>query len=258
MRTKKVVSACLAATLFTLGATLPIEAYATNYEGIFKGTFQYTDNVPEYDLTGAGTTPFTFEFVFSDPADSTASELYGGLPDPVRSATLTVNGISHSLPSDFNVDIRKGILPGSTGPYAYFIFEGSDPTGTEFGMNVFQINTLFGGTALNDPFSAVAPFDDWLGYVSDGRLNYFNDVFYALSFDSVSVAAVGDPVPPPAPPIYWCYDPPNIYCSSPPSFGPNLLAAPEPTGWALMIAGFGLTGAMLRRPRRACIPRELR
>ena len=34
---------------------------------------------------------------------------------------------------------------------------------------------------------------------------------------------------------------------APPSNG----GVPEPASWALMIAGFGLTGAMLRRRRRA-------
>lgn len=35
----------------------------------------------------------------------------------------------------------------------------------------------------------------------------------------------------------------------------NLVAIPEPAGWAMMIAGFGLTGAMLRRrPRMRFVP----
>jgi hypothetical protein len=36
-------------------------------------------------------------------------------------------------------------------------------------------------------------------------------------------------------------------------FDASLLGVPEPASWAMLIAGFGLTGAAMRRRRRATV-----
>lgn len=76
---------------------------------------------------------------------------------------------------------------------------------------------------------------DTVGFATDPRVNYtaFTDRFV----DNLDAA----------------FDPVNQASTSNGYWGPNLLIAgagvPEPASWAMLIAGFGLAGAMMRRRR---------
>ncbi len=110
----------------------------------------------------------------------------------------------------------------------HFVFTEIGPVTLTTGSGYMVVGTM--------PLGTRYAFDN-IGFATDSRINYtaFSDRYVnnlSADFNPTNGASVSDG--------YW---------------GPNLLIAgagvPEPTSWAMLIAGFGLIGACLRRRRAA-------
>jgi len=163
---------------------------------------------------------------------------------PITSASMTINGITREIGAADNALIYFGVLGSSTG------------------ISVTAEQSLFGPTAQISGsllgqiyFGAVSPFSlttDFSGAVAGS-----GDVGLANSFHIRTDPYGGTPSE-----TFGSLIPNSVRIGSPetaggqgngngPGGGPS--GVPEPASWAMMIAGFGLTGAAMRRRRRSPI-----
>lgn len=204
--------------------------------------------VDKIGLFGAPTTDFqstTYRAVYvfdtsvgfvANPTNG-SEEVTGGTffnppsPSPVVSAAITVNGVTLNLGASF-----YGTYYSRTGQGSSAILAEADadpaldqgtyasPYGTTFFQSVFRLGDFYGLPLAMPASYAFTAADNPRGRFSflalDGQRNILNDTGFDLVPTSLTIGAPagggGGPVP-------------------------------EPSTWAMLILGFGVAGAMLRR-----------
>jgi len=174
-----------------------------------------------------------------------SDELFGGsiygIASPILSSSITINGITREIGGANNGDLLFGYLGAFGGPKGIkALSQQSQSTPTGFingGQNAQIILDPSPAFSLTDVFSSPLTGD------SDPALNGF-----AISISSF--AGPGGFL------SFGTLKPSTVLIGLPgsaggqgPGDGPGPGAVPEPASWAMMIAGFGLTGAAMRRRR---------
>ena len=213
--------------------------YLISYSGVVTSGLDTTGMfyAPNTDLVGK---TVQMDFVLTLPTPGAISEgtgisnrLYGGLsysaPSPLT-ASVTMNGVTHDNDGLFNGDTRRSTTPGANSIYAVAyqqrfadgIFSSRQFVGSASGP-AFNLSSLNLGGLVDANVGGVGSF-------------FFNDRFFP-SFDAINVAGGEFTVNAVKVSEYTAPDPSGA-------------AVPEPQTWALMIAGFGLVGRMLRYRRQ--------
>jgi len=194
-------------------------------------------SAPAFATTYSNTTPV----VVIDGGETTSSIAIAGVSGNITSLTLTLNGLSHTYPDDLvfgllNEDLGLGFvfMSGAGGSIdissvnltfsdfaAGFLPEsfvgGQITSGTYLPSNYGQYEFTF--------FDNATSFADYNGFSANGAWTlYVDDIFPA---DGGSLAGG------------WSLDITTDAVTGP--------AVPEPATWAMMIGGFALAGAAMRR-----------
>jgi|KBSMisStaDraftv2_1062788.scaffolds.fasta_scaffold09899_8 hypothetical protein len=205
-------------------------------DGVAAGAFGYGGG----DLTGQSfkavyrltfPTPGAFTFVNNDFA-----ETYGGdnsaTPSPVYSARLTINGVTETL---YGTWWGYAYLQNGLGTYL-----GADGIGNQVNdyyydgityRNSYLVNSIYSDV---DDFVHSTNFSAPLDYTflpGDTRNSEFQIITHDFS--------------------RYTYQFAEGHLSSQ---RVTIAAVPEPVTWTMMLAGFGLTGATMRRRRAAVAP----
>lgn len=136
---------------------------------------------------------------------------------PITSVTITVNGVSTSFSAPYSGEIRK-----QDGSYLYARAFGDLPTGGQY--RPYASTTISGiswPTSLDEAYASSANCPGCASFSISKPVpgqNYDYTSYAIIDVKRVSIAAV-----------------------------------PEPTTWALMIGGFGMAGAALRRRRTLAV-----
>lgn len=220
----------IAILLFGLPATAPAATYLISISGnISKGT----DIPGVFGTSGASLVGLPFSASFSyDPTLGirekmpNSDTLYGGDVDgdisPSDGLTFLLGGKTFKVRGRAGTAIVEANDPGSEG-YSYFAFQ--DQTPSPYGLLI--ANSTFFIWHPNSPQSNLEnPYtgSDLSGW---GQLSFsqqINGGFYpslSVEFEKFNIAAS--------------------------STGSPATAVPEPTSWAMMIAGFGVIGGAMRR-----------
>jgi hypothetical protein len=213
-----------AAEFYHLRWTGPIDrgTDTTNYFGLGS------------DLTGATVAvDYAFDMGVGDGCCDPNSYLHYGYgdyynnPDPLRSpgrVTVTINGISYwrlgNTYSEYFRDLDRDAGTVNTQVLVWDIdYSGQD--GSTLGFQ-YRASDIPPGTGMFDPFSITQVFG---GNVSaqrdDGHMGRYAQFYFEFGGQANAFSLTR--------------------------------AVPEPASWALMIAGFGMTGAALRRRRAAVV-----
>ena len=189
---------------------------------------------PDTDMTGAA---YILTYRYDRELGQTSSNIYGdtssgGLPypksGPIISTKLTINGITRSIPSDYENDVNVyTFIPYTRSVISYESLSYAPHGSLRQETGVYMYTKAFGPvtTSLDSNIGPVTVGVDYgafyVSYVGSNPYSYTEvDTFIFGEF-------LGTPV--------------NATFS--------VSDLPEPAGWALLIAGFGLTGAAARRRR---------
>jgi hypothetical protein len=182
-------------------------------------------------LSGAGTTGVNYGISFSANAvavclNSTTTTCSnastGGLVPTSNKGALGLANSGVAI-MDFSsaytgaIGFRYAIASGVGFIKAY---DGVGGTGTQL-VNLALFANATGCPAYSAPLCTFGP--GGLGFLTNVRSLVFGGAAGGVVWDDITLGAGNDPLPPPA------------------------LAVPEPAAWAMMLAGFGLAGVMLRR-----------
>ena len=168
----------------------------------------------------------------------------GADPDPIGSKR--VYRIRLDGATDISGDLlTNGVLPAGAAAVQKALFVDVQAALTAVGLNsVEKLEALTFGPILNDGSISMYIASDNDFSVTQNGSNVQFDVCARTGFASVQVA-LGS-----ACPDSYALIPTNIYAFK--ISGPDAVGVvPEPASWALMIAGFGLTGARVRRRKLA-------
>jgi len=206
----------------TVATAAPNVANATVVTLTFEGTVtRGIDDLGLFGATGADLAgeSFSSEFQFNDLAFTTGRHIASGgtsigAPDPTVSASITIGGVSMSLPAFTDSEFFQGsyTLPGAA------VFPGIAKV-SEFGpagdvvMSVENVLPSLVGSTLTIFTGPFAPFDDGSLFL----VGMANNILFNL--DLATVSPITAPVS----------------------------GIPEPSAWALMILGFAGVGAAMRR-----------
>jgi hypothetical protein len=223
-----VALASLASALACLGAS-PAAAAAT-------GTLTFTQPTGSVSSTDSIDVDYT---VALDPgSDPITTDSSGNISSGVTDADLVAAGIDPTLVdhSDINVSFAcSGTFTTGCGgpPYDFSFASGTGSLSFVSNLDIepgTSTNFLFGTFT---PTGGVAPYGTYTFYDAavfaqfyDASNNHLGDVAF---FDTCGSQTAG--------------------CAFTRTVDSGPLAVPEPASWALMIGGFGLTGAVLRRRR---------
>jgi hypothetical protein len=172
-----------------------------------------------------------------DGGETASSIIVSGVTNPISGLSLTLNGLSHTYPDDLvfallNEDLGLGLVfmsgvGGSTDiSNVNLTFADGNPSlpesfvGGQIVSGAYQVSN-FGGYQFTF-YNNVSSFAGFDGLAANGTWTlYVDDVFPADGGN----AAGG-----------WSI-----------SFNGTASPAPEPASWAMMIGGFGMIGATMRR-----------
>jgi len=223
----------LALALASLTVIAPA-AHAAQRVATFTGTvLSGSGDASLFGVTSLAGYGFTATYVYDDSlgtrqtlADSDTA--YGGATfgtaNPLISATLTINGQSVDFLSPVFGEASVASAPGS----AAFLTDGVDFAGFVAHYRNFDFNVT---GAL--PSSLDVPFS---GAVTGGSHFFYQDYFSGPFGGSAIASAVGS------------LEATHLTIAAVGAGG-----VPEPASWALLICGFGLAGAALRRSRRGAV-----
>jgi hypothetical protein len=216
--------------LLAAGVGAAILAGSPASAAVMMATFYASTDFGGYDYAGlfgapgsslaykAATLSFTYDTALGDLIESGGQTLYGGTiygsVSPIISASVTIGEVTHALDLSY-----YGYVSSQAGAWTWLSGKQETPgnIATEFSAQVYYDAS----GDLETPFLAYAS--------GGGSLRIYKPDDYAellaetdFNLGGVEVTYVGPSAPGPV---------------------------PEPTTWALMIAGFGLAGAALRRRR---------
>jgi hypothetical protein len=193
-------------------------AYGFDQTGVFAA--------PGSDLTGySWVATYTYDkalggYQFTDGVNydnSYGGPGYGIAGSPVLSSTITINGVTRSLPGAW-----AGYAYTGTYPFVQHYNQDYSDDGITYISNYNNNYSYVAGTpaSLDQNFGPVASAISY-GYTQWEAFDYTTSTYTEYAYASMSTDAV--------------YSVGN--------------AVPEPASWALMITGFGLVGAAVRRRR---------
>jgi hypothetical protein len=191
----------------------------------YTATYRFDTNVNFNANTTNGTEDVTGGSFFN-PA----------LASPLISASLTINGMSVSLNGLYDSQYFRANGQGQSNvsTLAQRELTGNPaPYGGELFQRVFQFtNNVYGGPSLTQP----GTFNFTAADNPGGNFSYFNrDAMGNLSGPTTGLSIT----------------PTSLVIAAAPVVTPPTGGVPEPASWAMMITGFGLAGAALRRRRLA-------
>lgn len=215
--------ACAAAALLTAMPAAAIVKVAT-YTGTVSAGFDTTGvfGTPGTDLAGLRyVTRYTYDRTLG--ADQTSDGLtydrslgYAYQGNPVISASITINGVTKVLPGDYYGEVYTTTAGFEGHVNWYGFYDGL----TLVDSRIQNYDYAPAPASLDQSWGPVAQTGRGQGYASFSTTSFADVIESAYAYlNADGTYSVTDPVP-------------------------------EPSTWALMIAGFGLVGAALRRRER--------
>ena len=242
-------SGLLALALFAGASPAFADIRVLTFEGVVQSG---SDGANQFGIGGGSLAnlPYVQNFTYDTSGGVHIStflgdQLFGGsiygIASPILSSSITINGVTHEIGGADNGDLLFGYLGAFGGPKGIKVLSQqsqSTPTGfISAGQNAQMILNPSPAFSLTDVFSSPLTGD------SDPALNgfvisvsYFAGPGGFLSFGTLKPSTV-------------LLSLPGATGGQGPGSGPGVGAVPEPASWAMMIAGFGLTGTMMRRRR---------
>jgi hypothetical protein len=252
----------LAAALLVAAPGVP--AAAVIMQASLSGTVTSgTDLTGVFGSAGADLSGMTYSatYVFDTTrgalfAEPGFEQVYGGsvygLATPIVASSITINGTTFDVGGGWQAHIKANTFNGRK--FLNYYSGDLEDTPATSRLAIITQDWSTAATRLYPPESITTPFSYTMSAIRDNTGGSFYYAVYDIASEAylaktdlqlkpfaIVVGPAGVLPPPPPPP------PPRPPPPPPPPPGPGV---PEPSNWAMLIAGFGMIGGVARRSRK--------